>query len=179
MVFYPPNIVKADTMGERGIHQQESEKMKNAATGDTVRVHYTGTLAGGEIFDSSRDREPIEFTLGEGMMIPGFEAAVEGMAEQESKNVRIPAEDAYGERQDELLFTFERESMPEDMNPEPGLMVELRGPGGQAVPARIVEVTADSISVDANHPLSGNDLLFALELVEIVNRKDDVAASND
>ena len=149
---------------------------KNAVLGDTVRVHYTGSLDSGEVFDSSREREPIEFTLGEGMVIPGFESAIEGMAVNESKNVRIPAAEAYGERREELVFTFERKDLPETMEPAPGLMVELRGPGGQAVPARITAVDDASITLDANHPLSGNDLLFELELVEIMPG-DNAAAS--
>ena len=142
--------------------------MKSASSGDTVRVHYTGRLENGEVFDSSVDREPIEFVLGEGNMIPGFESAVSGMSVDESKDVRIAAEDAYGERRDDLVFTFERSGLPDTMSPEVGLQVELRGPSGQAVPALITDVKGDSVTVDANHPLSGEPLLFELKLVEII-----------
>jgi FKBP-type peptidyl-prolyl cis-trans isomerase 2 len=146
--------------------------MKNAATGDTVSVHYTGTLDGGEVFDSSKEREPIEFTLGEGKVIPGFENAVEGMSVNETKSVRIPAAEAYGERTEDLVFTFERKNLPGEMEPREGMHVELRGPAGQAVPARIVNVTDESVTVDANHPLSGQDLTFELELVGIADESE-------
>jgi peptidylprolyl isomerase len=138
-------------------------------SGDTVRVHYKGTLADGTEFDSSEGREPLEFVVGEGQVIPGFDAAVTSLAIGESTTVTIPAAEAYGEHSDEGMQTFPRDAFPPDADPEVGWAVELGGPNGERVPATITEVTDESITLDFNHPLAGEDLTFVIELVEVVD----------
>lgn len=140
--------------------------MATAREGDTVRVHYTGSLSDGSVFDSSRGRDPLEFTLGEGRVIAGFDDAVSGMAQGEERQVIIPAEQAYGSRRDELVFAVPKEQFPDEMEPAVGLEVQLTQ-GGQRAVARIAEVTEESVTLDANHPLAGRDLTFDLELVEV------------
>ena len=140
--------------------------MERASAGDTVRVHYTGTLADGSVFDSSRGREPLEFTLGEGRVIAGFDAAVSGMTPGEERQVIIAATEAYGEHRPELVFTVPRDQFPEGMEPQIGLEVQLTQ-GDQRAIARISEIAADSVTLDANHPLAGRDLTFDLQLVAI------------
>ena len=140
--------------------------MEQAHQGDTVRVHYTGSLDDGSIFDSSRGRDPLEFTLGEGRVIAGFDEAVAGMAPGDERQVTIPAERAYGSRQDELVIEVPREQFPDDLQPAVGLQVQLSRDGQVAV-ARVAEVADDKVVLDANHPLAGKDLIFELELVEI------------
>lgn len=137
-------------------------------SGDTVRVHYTGTLADGSEFDSSAGREPIAFTVGEGNVIPGFEAAVVELEVGESVTVTIPAAEAYGERDDRALQPVPREAFGTGPIPEPGMMVQMISPEGQQLNATIIEVAEDAVILDFNHPLVGQDLTFALELVEIV-----------
>ena len=138
-------------------------------TGDTVRVHYKGTLADGTEFDSSEGRDPLEFVVGEGQVIPGFDAAVTGLAIGESTTVTIPAAEAYGDHNEEGMQTFPRDAFPPDNVPEVGWAVELGGPNGERIPATIVEVTDDNITLDFNHPLAGQDLTFVIELVEVVD----------
>ena len=137
-------------------------------TGDTGRVHYTGTLSDGSEFDSSTGREPISFTMGEGNVIPGFESAVADLEVGDSVTVTIPAADAYGERHDGALQQVPRSAFAPGQEPEAGMMVQMIGPDGQQLSATIAEVGADMITLDFNHPLAGQDLTFALELVEIV-----------
>jgi peptidylprolyl isomerase len=141
--------------------------MATAKSGDTVRVHYTGRLDDGTVFDSSREREPLEFTVGSGQVITGFERAVEGMEVGEAREARIEADDAYGERRDDLVLDLPKEQVPEDMEIAPGMRLELRQPDGQAVPVTVAEVGDQSVTLDANHPLAGQPLTFELELVEI------------
>ncbi len=141
--------------------------MAQASAGDTVRVHYTGKLEDGTVFDSSRDREPLEFTLESGQIIPGFEEAVEGMEEGEETTVEIPPEKAYGAHQEEAVMEFPATELPEEMEPEVGMQLQLQGADGQAFPARIVEIGDETIVLDANHPLAGETLTFEIELVEI------------
>jgi FKBP-type peptidyl-prolyl cis-trans isomerase 2 len=141
--------------------------MAQASSGDTVRVHYTGRLGDGEVFDSSLQREPLEFRVGGGQVIPGFEQAVTGMAPGEVKTVTIPAGEAYGERSDELYLKVERERLPEHLDPEVGQQLQM-SQGGQVAMVTIAEVTDDAVTLDANHPLAGKELTFELELVEIV-----------
>ncbi len=138
-------------------------------TGDTVRVHYKGTLADGTEFDSSEGRDPLEFVVGEGQVIPGFDAAVTGLAIGESTTVTIPAAEAYGDHNEEGLQTFPRDAFPPDNTPEVGWAVELGGPNGERIPATIIEVTDENITLDFNHPLAGQDLTFVIELVEVVD----------
>jgi FKBP-type peptidyl-prolyl cis-trans isomerase 2 len=134
---------------------------------DTVRVHYTGKLADGEIFDDSKGRDPIEFTLGAGQVIPGFESAVLNMAVSETKTVNIPAAEAYGEQRQELIQSVPISELPEEIKPEVGMQLVSQAPDGHEIPLTITEVHAETITVDANSPLAGKDLTFDLELVEI------------
>jgi len=137
-------------------------------TGDTVRVHYTGTLSDGTTFDSSEGREPLEFTVGSGQVIPGFDIAVADLEVGDTATVNIAAADAYGERSDEGIQVFPRDAFPPDASPEVGWAVELSSPEGERVPATVAEVTDESITLDFNHPLAGKDLTFEITLVEIV-----------
>lgn len=134
---------------------------------DTVRVHYTGKLTSGEVFDSSLEREPLEFTLGQGMLIPGFENAVVNMKVNEKKTVNIPVAEAYGEKVDELFQKVEKAQLPEEIKPEVGMGLVAQNPDGTERQLRVAEVNEDHIVVDANHPLAGQDLVFDLEVVEI------------
>jgi peptidylprolyl isomerase len=140
--------------------------MEKAREGDTVQVHYTGSLADGSVFDSSRGREPLEFTPGQGRVIDGFDQAVTGMSPGEERQVTIPADQAYGQRRPELVFEVARGQFPAGMDPEVGLEVQL-AQGEQRAVARITEVSSDTVTLDANHPLAGKDLVFDLELVGI------------
>ena len=135
------------------------------ADGATVRVHYTGTLDNGTEFDSSRGREPLEFTLGQGMLLPGFEAAVRGMNPGETVTVTIPAEEAYGEYSEALLMTVAAQQVPAHISPEVGMRLQLSD-GGNELDVEITEVTAGYVTLDANHPLAGEDLTFSIELLE-------------
>jgi len=135
---------------------------------DTVKVHYTGKLASnGQVFDSSLEREPIEFTLGEGTIIPGFETGVLNMKESEKKTIEIPKEEAYGEVREELFQQVGKDQLPEEIKPEVGMGLVSQNPDGTERQLRVAEVNDDHIVVDANHPLAGHDLTFELELVEI------------
>lgn len=135
---------------------------------DTVKVHYTGKLAStGQVFDSSVEREPIEFTLGEGTIIPGFETGVIDMKESEKKTIEIPKEEAYGEVRKDLFQQVPKDQLPEEIKPEVGMGLVSQNPDGTERQLRVAEVNDDHIVVDANHPLAGHDLTFDLELVEI------------
>lgn len=142
--------------------------MPEAKVNDTVRIHYTGSLDDGTTFDSSKGNDPLEFTLGAGQVIPGFENAVEGMSVGETKSVHIPKEQAYGERREDLILNVDHNQFPEGVTPQVGQQFELRTQSGKAIPAMVARVSDDSITLDANHPLAGQDLNFELELVEIV-----------
>lgn len=141
--------------------------MSTAKDGDTVHVHYKGSLEGGEVFDSSEGRDPLSFTIGNGQVIPGFEEAVLGMALNEKKNVTIPVDKAYGPRNEELILTIPREQVPPDINPEVGQKLQMQGPNNQPVVVEVTEVVEEHIKLDANPPLAGKDLIFDIELVEI------------
>lgn len=142
--------------------------MVQAKPGDTVKIHYTGKLDDGTVFDSSAEREPLEFTLSGGQVIPGFEQAVVGMAPGESKTEKIPMEQAYGPYRQEMVIQVNREQLPPDLDPEVGLQLQIQQPNGQAIPVLVTEVTNSKVTLDANHPLAGEDLTFDIELVEIV-----------
>ena len=142
--------------------------MTQAKAGDTVRIHYTGTLDNGTRFDSSEGREPLEFNLGGGQVIPGFDSAVDGMAVGESKTVTIPAAEAYGERHEQLVQQVPREMLPDTIEPAVGMQLQSQSPEGQVMNLVVTEVNDASITVDANHPLAGQALTFSIELVEIV-----------
>jgi peptidylprolyl isomerase len=141
--------------------------MAQARAGDTVRIHYTGRLDDGEVFDSSSEREPLEFTLGGGEVIAGFDEAVTGMAPGEAKTVVIPAERAYGPRRDEMVGTVPRAQFPPAIEPAVGQRLQMQREG-QPFVVTVTEVTDDAVVLDANHPLAGRALTFDLRLVEIV-----------
>jgi peptidylprolyl isomerase len=141
--------------------------MSQAKTGDTVKIHYTGKLDDGTQFDSSAGRDPLEFELGGGQVIPGFDTAVEGMAVGESKSVRIEPEQAYGPRHDQLLQQVPRGQLPDDLTPEVGMALQSQSPDGQVMMLMVAAVDEENITVDANHPLAGQALNFDIELVSI------------
>jgi len=141
--------------------------MQQAKEGNVVKVHYSGRLTDGTLFDSSEGREPLEFTLGAGQMIKGFDTGVLGMAIGEKKTLQISAEDAYGARDEEAIIEFPAENIPEDMKLEPGMQLTLRNQHGQPVPVIVLDVKEDVIIMDANHMLAGQDLVFDVELVSI------------
>lgn len=133
--------------------------------GDTIRVHYTGTLSDGSVFDSSREREPLEFTLGSGALIPGFEKAVKGHEQGETVTVTIPPAEAYGEADPELVFTVSRAQVPPHIPLEVGTPLQLSNEQGQ-MDVTITEVGPDEITLDANHPLAGKELTFTIEILD-------------
>jgi FKBP-type peptidyl-prolyl cis-trans isomerase 2 len=141
--------------------------MQQAKEGNVVKVHYTGKLTSGELFDSSTDREPLEFTIGAGQMIKGFDAALPGMLVGDKKTINIPAADAYGERSEDAIINFPKENVPPDMKLEPGMTLTLSNQAGQPIPVIVIELTDDSVILDANHFLAGKDLIFDIELMEI------------
>lgn len=141
--------------------------MSQVTQKDTVRVHYTGKLADGQIFDSSLEREPIEFTMGEGQLIPGFEKGLLDMKVNEKKTVEIPSEEAYGAPREELVQEVEKSQLPEEIKPEPGMGLVSKGPDGREMNLVVKEVKENTIVVDGNHPLAGKDLIFDLEVIEI------------
>ncbi|TVQ13716.1 MAG: peptidylprolyl isomerase [Balneolaceae bacterium] len=141
--------------------------MSKAKNGDTVKVHYTGKLNDGSVFDSSENREPLEFKLGSGQLIPGFEKAVTGMTVGDSTTVTIPAKEAYGEINEELILNVEKDRLPADIQPEVGMQLQVQQPNGEPVPVVISDVTDDLVILDANHPLAGKELIFDIEVVEI------------
>jgi len=141
--------------------------MQQAKSGDKVKVHYHGTLRNGETFDSSNGREPLEFTVGSGQVIKGFDEGVKGMQVGEKKKVEINAEDAYGEKDERNVIEFPKDQFPADMKPEVGMQLMLSNGQGQNFNVTVVEVKDDLVILDANHPLAGQDLIFDIELVEI------------
>jgi FKBP-type peptidyl-prolyl cis-trans isomerase 2 len=141
--------------------------MSQVKENDTVRVHYTGKLSNGQIFDSSLEKEPLEISLGQGNVIPGFENGVVNMKVNEKKTVKVPFAEAYGDVQKELFHEVKKDELPEDMTPEVGMGLASKNPDGTEVQFRVTEVHENHIIIDANHPLAGQDLIFDLELVEI------------
>ena len=139
-----------------------------ARHGDTVKVHYTGKLDDGTVFDSSSDQEPLEFTIGEGAIIPGFERAVIGMNPGDSKTERIPNEQAYGPHLEEMVVVVDRQQMPPELEPSIGQQLEVQQPSGQVIPVVVTDLSEQAVTLDANHPLAGETLIFDINLVEIV-----------
>jgi peptidylprolyl isomerase len=142
--------------------------MQQAQNGDKVRVHYHGKLRTGETFDSSDGKDPLEFTLGSGQVIRGFDDGVKGMQVGEKRTVEIPVQEAYGEKQQEMVIEFPKSQFPPDMNPEVGMQLMMSNGSGDQFPVVITDVHQETVVLDANHPLAGQDLIFDLELVEIV-----------
>jgi len=141
--------------------------MSTVKENDTIKVHYTGKFANGQVFDSSLEREPLEVQLGQGQLIPGFEKALVDMAVNEKKTVNITKEEAYGEINKELFQKVPKTELPEDMKPEVGMGLVGSRPDGSQQQFRVSEVNDDHIVLDANHPLAGQDLIFDLELIAI------------
>ena len=141
--------------------------MAQAKNGATVKVHYTGKLDDGTVFDSSEGREPLEFTLGAGQLIPGFDTAVDGMAIGEKKTVTIPHDQAYGPYHEQMVVEANRDQFPPEANPQIGMQFESRGEDGQNFVVTVTAVDGEKITLDANHPLAGKDLTFEIEVVEV------------
>lgn len=141
--------------------------MSQAKNGDTVKVHYKGTLEDGTVFDSSQGRDPLEFDLGSGQLIPGFEAAVDGMAAGETCSISITSAEAYGPHREEMVMEVPRTQLPADMEPKIGMQLQA-GQGDEQFVVTITDVQEDKVTLDANHPLAGKDLNFEITLLEIV-----------
>jgi len=143
--------------------------MAQAKSGDTVNVHYTGKLKDGAVFDSSVDQEPLQFTIGEGQIIPGFEQGVVGMKPGETKTIDIPADKAYGAHRRELVMVVDKSKIPAHLKPEVGQQLRINQIDGRAVAVRVTDVSESKVTLDANHPLAGKHLTFDIQLVEIVH----------
>jgi peptidylprolyl isomerase len=141
--------------------------MAQARHGDTVKVHYTGRLDDGSVFDSSRGRDPLSFKVGTGQVIQGFDELVLGMSPGQTRTERIPPSQGYGEHREELMLEVDVNNIPDDMNPEVGNVLELGHPSGMTLRAMIIEITDEMMTLDANHPLAGKSLTFEVELLEI------------
>ena len=141
--------------------------MATAQPGDTVRLHYTGRLRDGSVFDSSAGGEPLSFTLGAGDVIPGFDRGVTGMAEGDERTIEIPAEEAYGEYRDDLAVQVDRRQLPPGLEPEVGQRLQVGMEDGGVLEVVVTEVGDEAVTLDANHPLAGEDLVFDIALVEV------------
>jgi FKBP-type peptidyl-prolyl cis-trans isomerase 2 len=141
--------------------------MAKAKEGDKVKIHYTGKFEDGQVFDSSVDREPLEFTLGQGQVIPGFEKGVVGMEEGEKKEITVAPEEGYGPRYDQNVIEVKKSVFPDDITPEVGRQLQVQAPDGNKMNVVITDVQDETVTLDANHPLAGKTLLFDVELVEI------------
>ncbi len=140
---------------------------RTAQAGDSVLVHYTGKFKDGNVFDSTEGREPIRFTVGSGELISGFDRGVVGMAVGEKKSVQMESQEAYGDYRDDLVFKVKREELGPEIDPEEGMVLRMRDANGNSMPARIIEVAAEEVTIDANHPLAGQEITFELELMEL------------
>jgi peptidylprolyl isomerase len=141
--------------------------MTQAKSGDTVKIHYTGRLVDGTVFDTSSNRDPLQFTIGSGKVIPGFDEAVTGMAVGEIKTAEIPCEKAYGPRNDNLIIIVDKKQVPPELKPEVGQRLEVGSPSGELLAVTVIEVAEENVTLDANPPLAGEDLTFEIELLEI------------
>lgn len=147
--------------------ESDTTDQQEVKEGDTIKVHYTGSLADGSVFDSSAEGDPLEFIVGDGSIIKGVDRAVMGMKMGEKKKVAISPEEAYGHHRDDLILQVPREELGPQINPEVGMMLRMRTMQGQYVPVKITEVTEAQVTLDANHPLAGETLTFDLEVVSI------------
>ena len=141
--------------------------MKEAQVGDLVRVHYTGKLMSGEVFGSSMDRDPLEFTLGSRELLPGFEEGVVGMKPGESKSLTLQPPEAFGDRREDLVIEFAKNEFPPNIDPSVGLQLKLANPSGPALTVVITEVGKESVTLDGNHPMAGKTVVFDIDLIEI------------
>ncbi len=141
--------------------------MTQVKSGDTVRIHYTGTLNDGSTFDSSEGRDPLEFVVGSGQIIPGLDGAMPGMTVGDKKVVEVAADNAYGQPDPAARQAVPRAEIPADIPLDLGTQLQVQTPEGQVMPVTVVEVTEAEVTLDANHPLAGKDLTFAIELVSI------------
>lgn len=141
--------------------------MTQVKSGDTVRIHYTGILSDGATFDSSEGRDPLEFVVGSGQIIAGLDSAIPGMAVGEKKVVEVPADQAYGHPDPNARQAVPRAEIPDDIPLDLGTQLQVQTPQGQVMPVTVIEVSETEVTLDANHPLAGRDLTFAIELVEI------------
>ncbi len=141
--------------------------MSQVKSGDKIKVHYTGKLEDGSVFDTSKGREPFEFTVGAGNVIPGFDEGVMGMTEGSVKTITIPPEEAYGQTRDELVATVKKDVFPENITPEIGQQLQMEQSGGDPINVVISKIEGDMVTLDANHPLAGKTLIFEVELVAI------------
>jgi len=142
--------------------------MAKAKSGDTVKVHYTGTLDDGTQFDSSQGRDPLQFTVGSGQVIPGFDKAVADLEPGQSNTVKIPADEAYGQQKPEMIFDIEKTNFPPEAEIKVGMQFQMTTQEGHPMVVTVLEIMEDKVKMDANHPLAGKDLTFKIELVEIV-----------
>ena len=138
--------------------------------GDKVKVEYTGKLDDGTVFDTTQGREPLEFEVGSGKVIPGFEKAVEGVEKGAEKNFKIESKDAYGDPNPQLLKKISRTQLPQDQEPKAGMILAVKTPNGQQIPAKITEVTGSDITIDLNHPLAGKNLNFNIKVVDVESK---------
>lgn len=141
--------------------------MAQAKTGDTVKVHYTGKLGGDVVFQTSVGRKPLQFIIGEEQLIPAFEQALIGMNPGESKNIKIPADEAFGPYRKEFVQTIDRSQFPTDLEPEVGQKLNMSNDGGRAIVVTVIDFSESGVTLDANHPLAGEDLAFDIKLEEI------------
>ncbi|MBI2666531.1 peptidylprolyl isomerase [Candidatus Woesearchaeota archaeon] len=154
------------------------QKETQVRKGDTVSIEYTGTLSDGEVFDTSKGRDPLQFEVGSGQVIPGFDTAVEGMQLDQEKTFTIPSAEAYGPMRKEMILEIPRNKLPAQPEPKPGMTLALQGPNGERLPAKIVKVEQDIVAIDANHPLAGKDLTFKVKIVGINEVNPNAGAMN-
>jgi peptidylprolyl isomerase len=146
---------------------EERSRMAKIKNGDTIKVHYEGKLDDGSVFDSSKDHDPIQFEVGKGQVIPGFEEAVVGMNQGDTKTVKISSDKAYGPSREEMIQIIDRSQIPPNIELEMGQQLRVNGPGGQPVIVKIVDVSEATVTLDGNHPLAGKDLTFEIEVVDV------------
>lgn len=163
----PKRLCLAGKTASAAAFIEKGMTMATANKGDTVQIHYTGTLADGSVFDSSEGRDPLSFEVGSGMIIPGLDVAIPGMAVGDKKTVQIPADQAYGPEHPEARQAIPRSELPDDIPQEVGTRLQMQNPEGQVVAVVIAEVTETDIIIDANHPLAGKDLTFQIEMMAI------------
>ena len=156
-----------EEVGSRDVTAEKKAKKVIVEKGDTVKVQYIGRLQNGTVFDKSPDDNPLEFIVGESRLISGFHKAVEGMRLNEEKEVLIKAQDAYGQRYEKLVREFPRESLPKNIEPQKGMVMKLQDQTGRSIPGIITDINETTVTIDLNHPLAGNDLIFNIKVVSI------------